>query len=62
MDSNYNVNAITYGVATQSDCSDFSFQGSIDPQDTEPFTQLSFSLNVADHQGEFVCLFAEDKV
>lgn len=58
---NFNPGALSYGVASTADCSDFSWKGMLEPQETEPFN-LSFQFSDASQNGKYLCILLKDKL
>lgn len=58
---NFNPDAILYGIASDSGCSDVSFLNHLDPQETEPF-DLSFQFSDASQNGKYLCIILKDKL
>lgn len=59
--ANFDPDAISYGIASDTSCSDFSFLNSLDPQESEPF-DLSFQFSDPHQNGKYLCILVKDKL
>ncbi len=57
----FDATAISYGLASDVNCSNFVSIDSLSPQEIEPYS-LNFEFNDVTQNGKYLCIVVKDKV